>query len=129
MSATPKMSTQSSPLVAKVKHHTRYTNLFFSAFPIWDENKAKLVIRPIRQHSRVRCILIMQLLFILFQLCCTKMKATNYLETVEGIGITSLFVGGWLTRAEFYPDSDQIPLLNFICWLNNINLSKLELIL
>lgn len=110
----------SCPLVAKVKHHASYVDIFFSAFPTWDENKGKLIVRDIRHHNIVRGVLILQFIVILLQLYCTITKAANYLEVVEGIGITSLFVGGWLTRAEFYPDFDQIPLLNFICWLTYV---------
>lgn len=114
------ITSQSSPLIAKIKHHARYTNMLICTFRIWDENKDQLILRNMKQHSIVRYGLILQFLGILLQLYCTRMKAANYLETVEGLGLTSLFLAGWLARAEFYPDLDQIPLLNFICWLNNI---------
>lgn len=111
--------TQSSPLVARIKRHATYNDQFFSTFRTWDENKGELVLRNVRHHRFVRYGLILQFLMILLQLYCTFTKAANYLETAEGIVITSLFMAGWLARAEFYPDLDQIPLLNFICWSNN----------
>lgn len=115
MSAIKQITTRPSPLACKVKRHLRYCDPFLSTFPTWDADKNKFILRNKQYHRIVRLSLVIQFLIILLQLYCTRTKATNFLESAEGIGITSIFFGAWLLRAEFYPDPDQIPLLNYIC--------------
>lgn len=116
-------ATPPTPLASKVQRHLRYCDPFLSVFPTWDSNKNKLILRNKRYHNIVRLSILLQFLIILLQLHCTRTQAISFLETSEGYGITSIFIGAWLLRAEFYPDRDQIPLLNHMCWLqiNNQN--------
>lgn len=118
MSSIKQTTTHLSPLSCRIKRHLRYCDPFLIVFPTWDANKSKLILRNKKHQKIVRLSLIAQFLIILLQLYCTQTKSTNFLDTAEGIGLTSIFLGAWLLRAEFYPDPHQIPLLNYICWSN-----------
>lgn len=96
-----------------IKNHLKLGDYFPTTFATWDEKQGKIKLIGKSKSKLVHSGTILQLAVITVRIWSVVTKATNLMERVIGVAITSLTTIAFLLRFQISADFLQVQFLNF----------------